>query len=403
LIADTRPDIILVAITSANAELLQDLDTICTETGTRLQVIPTASQLVKDQLSLGDITDVTDEELMGRRSYVTDETSIRKMIMNMTVLVTGAGGSIGSELATQLAGYQPKRLLLLDRDESALHSVQLRLDGTGNLASSNLLLVDIRDGATIFELFQSMKPDIVFHAAALKHLPLLERFPHEAWKTNVVGTSNVLRAALDSGTEIFVNVSTDKAAEPASTLGHSKLITERMTAGVSPDASRRFMSVRFGNVLGSRGSVIATFQHQIRQGGPVTITHPEITRYLMTTREAVNLVLQAAVVGRPGETLVLDMGRPVRILDVARKLISKAGKDVDIVYTGLRKGEKLHEKLIADSEKSLQQVHPSISHICVDPLPLDYTENAFQADLAEQTSWSHEPRRQISSHDGLHS
>ena len=333
-----------------------------------MQIIPTASEIAGGAVKLGDISDVTEEDLMGRRPIRTDENQIRNFIEGKRVLVTGAGGSIGSELVRQLSRYEPENLLLLDRDESALHALQLTLDGSGTLTSETLLLADIRDETCILELFLIHRPQIVFHAAALKHLPLLERFPGEALKTNVLGTKNVVEGARRISVEAFVNISTDKAADPTSVLGYSKLITERLTASLNKDLSAKYVSVRFGNVLGSRGSVIDTFRYQISKGGPVTVTDENVTRYFMTVSEAVHLVLQAAVIGKDGETLILDMGEPLRIADIARYMVQRSGREIPIVFSGLRPGEKLEEQLVGLHEHAVIDVHPLISHANVRPL-----------------------------------
>ena len=364
-------DVVLVAIAQVAAPRLQELDRRCTTLGVRVQVIPTASEIVGGAVKLGDISDVTEEDLMGRRPIRTDEGQITDFIRGRRVLVTGAGGSIGSELARQLMRYSPGRLLLLDRDESGLHALQLTLDGSGTLTSPDLILADIRDQQRMVDIFNELKPEMVFHAAALKHLPLLERFPEEAIKTNVLGTRNVLAAAQASGVQVFANISTDKAADPTSVLGYSKLITERLTSGMPADAGTKYVSVRFGNVLGSRGSVIETFRYQIEHGGPVTVTDERVTRYFMTVSEAVHLVLQASVLGGHGETLILDMGTPVRIADVARQMIQRSGRDVGIKFTGLRPGEKLDEVLVATGESAERPLHPLISHTVVSAANFD--------------------------------
>jgi len=240
------------------------------------------------------------------------------------------------------------------------------LDGHGLLDDPNLILADIRDAERLIEIFDSTRPEIVFHAAALKHLTLLERYPQEAQKTNVDGTRNVLQAAETVGTPVFINISTDKAADPKSVLGRTKLQTEVLTAKAFPSedlVERRYMSVRFGNVIGSRGSVLTTFRHQVARGGPLTVTDPEVSRFFMTVPEAVHLVLQAAVIGEHAETLILDMGEPVRIVDVAQHLIERSGQAIDIVYTGLRPGEKLTEDLVAPNEKYEIRKHPLILHV----------------------------------------
>lgn len=354
-------EIVLVAIAGVTAPDLLEIDQRCSALGVRVQVIPTATEIVGGAVKLGDISDVTEEDLMGRRPIETNESQITELVRDKRVLVTGAGGSIGSELVRQLYRYNPKRLALLDRDESALHMVQLTLDGTGTLTSDALILADIRDSLKIEEVFRREQPEIVFHAAALKHLPLLESHPDEALKTNVMGTNNVLAAALSAGVDLFINISTDKAADPTSILGLSKFITERITSGFDGLSRGRFLSVRFGNVLGSRGSVIDTFRFQIRKGGPVTVTDEHVTRYFMTVKEAVHLVLQAAVIGRGGRTLILDMGKPVRILDVAKLMIRRSGRDIEIVFTGLRPGEKSQEALLGLQEVVMPTDHTMIT------------------------------------------
>jgi FlaA1/EpsC-like NDP-sugar epimerase len=363
---DFSAEILVVAVGAISSKQLRSLDSRCSQAGLRLRVIPTTSEIMSGSVRLGDITDVTEEELLGRRPVQTDESAIQRFLQGKRVLVTGAGGSIGSELARQVNRYEPGALFLLDRDESALHSLQLSLDGRGLLDDPNLILADIRDAERLIEIFDSTRPEIVFHAAALKHLTLLERYPQEAQKTNVDGTRNVLQAAETVGTPVFINISTDKAADPKSVLGRTKLQTEVLTAKAFPSENlveRRYMSVRFGNVIGSRGSVLTTFRHQVARGGPLTVTDPAVTRFFMTVPEAVHLVLQAAVLGEHGETLILDMGDPVRIADVAQHLIERSGQAIDIVYTGLRPGEKLTEALIAPTEEYEIRKHPLILHV----------------------------------------
>jgi FlaA1/EpsC-like NDP-sugar epimerase len=257
---------------------------------------------------------------------------------------------------------------MLDRDESALHGLQLSIHGRALLDSPEVVLGDIRDTRFLKELFERRCPQVVFHAAALKHLPMLEQYPGEAVKTNVWGTLSVLEAASASHVERFVNISTDKAANPSSVLGYSKRLAEGLTASIAADTDGTFLSVRFGNVLGSRGSVVTSFSAQIAAGGPVTVTDPEVTRYFMTVQEAVELVIQAAAIGQPGEALVLDMGRPVRICDVARQMIGIADSDASIVFTGLRDGEKLHEDLLGDDEADHRPSHAQVSQVWVPPL-----------------------------------
>ncbi|MBN9620171.1 MAG: polysaccharide biosynthesis protein, partial [Actinobacteria bacterium] len=310
------------------------------------------------------------EDVIGRRPVDTDVRSIAQYVTGRRVLVTGAGGSIGSELCRQLHRYGPAELIMLDRDESALHAVELSIFGRALLQSPEIVLVDIRDHAALNDVFVEHQPHVVFHAAALKHLPLLERYPHEALKSNVYGTLNVLRAAEANGVEHFVNISTDKAANPTSALGHSKRLAERLTAWFAARSDGpQFLSVRFGNVLGSRGSVLHAFAAQIEGGGPVTVTDPDVSRFFMTIPEACQLVIQAGAIGRGGEALVLDMGEPVKILDVASRMVAMSGKEVEIVFTGLREGEKLHEELLGDDDGLGERpLHPLISHVTVPPL-----------------------------------
>ncbi len=361
---------LLVAIAGIQASDLLALDERMRPLGVAVTIIPTASEIAGGAVKLGDISDVTEEDLMGRRPIKTDEAEITTFIRGKRILVTGAGGSIGSELVRQIHRYRPSALFLLDRDESALHHVQLTLDGSGHLMSPNLILADIRDAQRVNEVIQETEPEIVFHAAALKHLPLLERHPEEAFKTNVRGTANMLQAAIDHGVTHFVNISTDKAADPTSILGKSKLLTEQLTAGVPEESKRTFVSVRFGNVLGSRGSVIETFRFQIEKGGPVTVTDESVTRFFMTIREAVHLVLQATVIGNHGETLILDMGSPIKIADLAQHMINRSGRSISIEFTGLRPGEKVHEVLVATAEQTARTSHELVTRSNVEPLQL---------------------------------
>ncbi|HVV76620.1 MAG TPA: nucleoside-diphosphate sugar epimerase/dehydratase [Mycobacteriales bacterium] len=354
---------LLIAIPSADAALLRGVTELAEHAGLHVKVLPPVSELIRPP-GVSDIRDIDLVDLLGRRQVETDVDSIAGYLTGRRVLITGAGGSIGSELCRQIYRYRPAELMMLDRDESALHAVQLSIYGRALLDSDELVLADIRDRNQIREIFATRRPEVVFHAAALKHLTLLERHPGEAVKTNVWGTRNVLEAAYNAGVTHFVNISTDKAANPESVLGYSKLVSERLTAGVAERSDeRRFLSVRFGNVLGSRGSVLTAFAAQVAAGGPITVTHPDVTRFFMTVQEAVQLVIQAGAIGDAGETLVLDMGEPVRIRDVAQRLAEQAPRKIDIVFTGLRPGEKLHEDLLSSSETDNRTRHPLISHV----------------------------------------
>ena len=289
-------------------------------------------------------------------------------------------GSIGSELARQVSKLGSARLVCLDRDESGLHGVQLSLYGHGLLDTDDMVLCDIRDLDALRAVFHRHRPHVVFHAAALKHLPMLEQYPDEGWKTNVLGTLNVLTCAEEVHVDHFVNISTDKAADATAVLGQTKRLAERLTADFAERTERAYLSVRFGNVLGSRGSVLWSFRAQIERGGPVTVTHPDVTRFFMTIPEACQLVLQAGAIGRPGDVLVLDMGEPVRIVDVATRLIEQSGRDIELRYTGLRPGEKLHEVLLSGAEAGEPSEHPLITQVSVPPIAPD--------EVVEASSWS---------------
>ena len=359
---------IVIAIPSASSALIRELCDVAEGHGMRVFVLPPVSELLGSPIGVADIRPLTESDLLGRREVRTDLAEIAGYLSGRCVLVTGAGGSIGSELCRQLVAFAPSSLVMLDRDESALHAVQLSIDGRAQLDTRDVVVCDIRDPDRLVEVFAEHGPDVVFHAAALKHLPLLEMHPGEAVKTNVLGTQTLLEIAERFGVERFVNISTDKAADPISVLGYSKRVAERLTAAASRSAGRPYLSVRFGNVLGSRGSVLTTFTAQVDAGGPLTVTHPDVTRFFMTVEEAVQLVIQAGAIGGPGEALVLDMGEPVRIEQVAQRLAAQSEEPIDIVYTGLRSGEKLHETLFSRTEIGERRSHPLITHVDVAPL-----------------------------------
>ena len=365
----TGASTLLIAIPSADSTVVNEIVEIARESKLNVKILPVVQSLDERQVGADDIRDLTDEDLLGRRRVKINLDEISDYLVNRRVLVTGAGGSIGSELCRQLVRFNPSEIIMLDRDESALHEVQLSIYGRALLDTPQTVLADLRDERAINEVFDSRKPQVVFHAAALKHLPLLERYPHEAYQTNVLGTATVLNAAQRTGVEVFVNISTDKAANPISVLGFSKKIAERLTADVASRTNQgKYISVRFGNVLGSRGSVLMSFRDQIAKGGPVTVTHRGVTRYFMTISEAVQLVVQAGAIGRTGEILVLDMGKPVNIHDVAEQLVKNSGKPIKIEVVGLRVGEKVHEELFAEGETDERPRHPLISHVAAKPI-----------------------------------
>lgn len=370
----TRAEALIVAIPSASSALIRELSDMAADSGLEVLVLPSVEQIFASEVTASDIRPVALSDLLGRRVISTDIDSVAGYITGRRVLVTGAGGSIGSELCRQIHRYAPENLIMLDRDESGLHQVQLSIEGRALLDTRSLVVCDIRDPELLEAVFEEHRPEVVFHAAALKHLPLLEMWPAEAVRTNVFGTRNLLDLSAAYGVERFINISTDKAANPTSVLGYTKRIAERLTAGMNNSASGTYLSVRFGNVLGSRGSVITAFRAQIAAGGPVTVTHPDVTRFFMTVEEAVELVIQAGALGRRGEALVLDMGEPVRIAEVAQRLVDESGKDIGIVYTGLRPAEKMHEELMGETEIARRDLHPLISHIEVPsilPHPLE--------------------------------
>ena len=367
--AQTGASVLVIAIARASGTAIRDLTREADRCGLIPKVIPSMAELLSGGVRIEGVRDPRLTDLLGRVPVRTDIAQVAGHFAGRRVLVTGAGGSIGSELCRQLHRLGPAELIMLDRDESALHAIQLELHGRALLDSDQVVLADIRDADRMLEVFCQLRPQIVFHAAALKHLPLLERAPAEALKSNVWGTLNVLRAAAGCGVESFVNISTDKAADPVSVLGYSKRIAERLTAEMARRAGARYVSVRFGNVLGSRGSVLSVLSAQVAAGGPLTVTHPDVARYLMTAGEAVQLVLQAAVIGRGGEVLVLDMGEPVRIVDIARRLAARAAEPIEIVFTGLRPGEKMSEQLLGEGERDDRPYHPLIRHVPAAPLP----------------------------------
>ena len=362
-----NPKNLVIAFSGIEPSTLMSIENRCRDLSIDLKIIPNPFEIMSKELQVGDLTSVSEEDLLGRRPIKPDESNIAAFLKGKNVLITGAGGSIGSEIARQVNRFKLSSLFLLDRDENALLALQLTLVGDGLLANPNLILADIRDRDRISEIISDLKPDVIFHAAALKHLAMLERYPEEATKTNVNGTKNLIDAALKSSVKYFVNISTDKAADPISQLGRTKLITERQISAVH-DMDKKYISVRFGNVIGSNGSFLNTFRFQIKSGGPIKVTHPEVTRYFMTVSEAVHLVLQSLLIGESGETLILEMGDPVNISAVAKHMITASGKNIGIEYTGLREGEKLHETLVGVNEKIHKGEHKDIMHTRVEPL-----------------------------------
>ena len=385
---------LVVALPLAEAELIRELTDLAAAAGLDVLVLPPLRDIIGGQPTPYDLRDVKLEDLLGRQPISLDTTVIAEQITGRKVLVTGAGGSIGSELCRQIARFGPAKLFLLDRDESGLQTTQMSLTGEGLLQGDEVILGSIRNVDTLRRVFQLTRPDIVFHAAALKHLPLLETYPLEAWKTNVLGTLNVLTAAADAGVGTFVNISTDKAADPTCVLGYSKRVAERLTADFARTHPGRYVSVRFGNVLGSRGSVVHAFTAQIDRGGPITVTHPDVERFFMLIPEACQLVLEAASIGPDGEVMVLEMGQQVKIVDVANTLIRLSGRrDIDIIYTGLRPGEKISEHLFSLHEDRRPTSNPLVASVDVPSLGVDGLRSLNLPDHVAAADWMRQKTR----------
>lgn len=362
---------VIIAIPSADAPTVKRVYELVRSVNLGIKVLPSVNEILASGVDQAAIRDIEPADLLRREPIDTDLRLIAGYLSGKRVLVTGAGGSIGSELCRQIAKFGPSKLFILDRDESALHALRLSMNGRADLESSDVVLANIREADRMYEVFEQCQPHVVFHAAALKHVNMLEGHASEAVKTNILGTLNVLQAAAAVDVERFVNISTDKSADPENVLGYSKRIAEGITAAFASRSSGTFLSVRFGNVLGTRGSVLNTFNAQIKAGGPVTVTDPDVTRYFMTVHEAVQLVIQAAAIGQDGEALVLDMGDPVKILDVARQLIDQSDKQIEVVFTGLKPGEKLNEVLFGENEPDFRPTHPLVSHVDVPPISPD--------------------------------
>jgi FlaA1/EpsC-like NDP-sugar epimerase len=360
LVAKLAVDQVLFAIPSARGDDVRDVVACCEQANVVLKMLPSVRELVGGRVSVRDIRDLRIDDFLGREPVETNLQAVGNLLRGKRVLITGAGGSIGSEISLQVAAFEPAALLLLDHDETHLYEVSKTLRGV----EPQLLLADIRNPERVHAIFARHRPEVVFHAAAHKHVPFLESHPEEAVLTNVLGTANLADAALAWGTERFVLISTDKAIRPSSVMGSSKWLAEQILWSLEGRNGCRYTAVRFGNVLGSRGSVIPTFFRQIARGEPVTITDPGMARFFMSVREAVQLVLQAAAQSRGGEVFTLRMGEPVTILDLAHRVIRMTGrvpdKDVPISIVGPRPGEKLIEEIVAADEESVDSDHPSI-------------------------------------------
>ena len=355
-------DVVIVGIPSLAQADIRRLAEAATTAGVSVRYLPSFIAALERDARVSDLRRLRVDRLLGRQEMRVVRTASRAIVEGKRVLVTGAGGSIGSELCRQIRAFGPSALYMLDHDESNLHRLQMQLDGRALLDSNELIIADIRDGSRITQLFEDLQFQVVFHAAAHKHLPLLEMHPCEGIKSNVLGTRHLVQAAAATGVERFILISTDKAADPISILGASKRVAEMIVQAHSGGFTR-FASVRFGNVLGSRGSFLSVLSEQIEKGEAVTVTHPDVTRFFMTVEEAVGLVIEAASMAELGETFVLDMGEPVRIVDLVRNYAEQFHLhegDFEISYTGLRGGEKLNETLFSENEVRLRTEHPRI-------------------------------------------
>ena len=376
-------DQIIIAVPSITRTEMKAILDICKETNCKLRSLPGMYQLVNGDVSVSKLRDVEVEDLLGREPIQVDLDSILGYVKDKTILVTGGGGSIGSELCRQIATHSPKQLIVVDIYENSVYDVQQELKVSHPDLDLVVLIASVRNTNRMNWIFDHYKPDIVYHAAAHKHVPLMEDSPNEAIKNNVFGTFKVAQAAAMSGVKRFVMISTDKAVNPTNIMGASKRICEMIIQTFNKHYDTEFVAVRFGNVLGSNGSVIPLFKKQIAEGGPVTVTHPDIIRYFMTIPEAVSLVLQAGTYAKGGEIFVLDMGSPVKILDLAKNLIRlsgyKVGEDIKIEFTGLRPGEKLFEELLMD-EEGMKETDNKLIHI---GRPIELDEEEFFAILKE--------------------
>ena len=357
-------DLIFFAINKIDAISRRKILEICQETGVKTRVLPTTEEVITKHGAMNSLRDVQIEDLLGREPVHLDNKNINSLIKNKTVLVTGGGGSIGSELCRQIVKYDPKRLVILDIYENNLYDIEMELRAEYPKLNLEAIVASVRDKARLNNVFETYKPEIVFHAAAHKHVPLMEKSPLEAIKNNVFGTYNVVNCADEYGVEKFVLISTDKAVNPTNIMGASKRVCEMIVQAKNKVSNTEYAAVRFGNVLGSNGSVIPLFKKQIERGGPVTVTHKDITRFFMTIPEAVQLILQAVTYAKGGEIFVLDMGEPVKIYDLAVSLIKLLGYepnvDIPIEITGLRPGEKLYEEILMSEEGLTSTKHNKI-------------------------------------------
>ncbi|MFB5282757.1 polysaccharide biosynthesis protein [Peribacillus sp. Hz7] len=364
IVGELNIENIVIAIPSLQKQEMKSIYEECAKTKAKTKIMPLIEDLVTGKISVNQMRDVQVEDLLGREPVELDMSTISEKLTGKTVLVTGAGGSIGSEICRQISKFQPQTLLLLGHGENSIYTIdmELRKKYAGDMEIIPII-ADVQDRNRIFDIINQYRPDVVYHAAAHKHVPLMEYNPMEAVKNNIFGTRNVAEAADSFGVKSFVLVSTDKAVNPPNVMGATKRFAEMIIQNLAKESKTTFVAVRFGNVLGSRGSVIPLFKKQIQAGGPVTVTHPEMTRYFMTIPEASRLVIQAGALARGGEVFVLDMGEPVKIVDLAQNLITLSGyteEEIGIQFSGIRPGEKLFEELLNENEVQAEQVFPKI-------------------------------------------
>ena len=395
LARELNVDEIIVALPSVPQSEVREILQICQETGCKLKVMPGIYQMINGEVSVSRLRKVEIEDLLGREPIKLQVESVMGYVAGKTILVTGGGGSIGSELCRQIAAHNPKRLIIADIYENNAYDIQQELKQKYPKLDLVVLIASVRNVHRINSIFETYRPEIVYHAAAHKHVPLMEDSPNEAIKNNVFGTYATAQAADRYGVSRFVLISTDKAVNPTNIMGASKRICEMIIQMMNHRSRTDFVAVRFGNVLGSNGSVIPLFKKQIEQGGPVTVTHPDIIRYFMTIPEAVSLVLQAGALAKGGEIFVLDMGEPVKILDLAENLVRLSGfkpfEEIPIVFTGLRPGEKLYEELLMN-EEGLKETENKLIHI---GKPIEFDEERFREDLEELRKMAEEDSAEI--------
>jgi FlaA1/EpsC-like NDP-sugar epimerase len=355
---------VILAIQNLNPTRKREFIEICLNNNTKIMNVPPVMKWINGELSFKQIKDIQIEDLLEREVITLDKEKIKNEISNKTVLITGASGSIGGELVRQISNFSPKKVILVDQAETPLFHMELECHEQSQSDMYEVVIADIRNEKRMNTIFRTFKPDVVYHAAAYKHVPMMENNPSESILTNVKGTKVIADLSIDHSVDKFIQISTDKAVNPTNVMGASKRIAEIYIQTINKKGKTKFITTRFGNVLGSNGSAIPLFRKQIENGGPITITHPEVTRYFMTIPEACQLVLEAGAMGKGGEIFIFDMGKSIKMVDIANKMVQlsglKLGRDIQIAYTGLRPGEKLYEELLNDEENTIPTHHPQI-------------------------------------------